>query len=75
MIFGVNTVPSRRRRGYAGMLLRRAVETARSQGRKGLVLTCKDHMIGYYARFGFQDEGFLGSNHGGVRWHQMRLTF
>ena len=75
MIFGVNTVPSHRCRGYAGTLIRRAIDDARAQGRKGLVLTCKVHKIPYYAKFGFQDEGFCGSMHGGVAWHQMRLTF
>lgn len=76
MIFGVNTVPSRRGRGYAGELIRRAVSDARAQGRKGLVLTCKAPMVHYYARFGFQDEGISeNSTHGGVVWHQMRLTF
>ena len=44
MIFGVNTVPEFRRRGCAERLLRRAIEDARAQGRRGLVLTCKDRM-------------------------------
>lgn len=39
MIFGVNTIPSYRRKGYAGELIQRAIEDARAQGRKGLVLT------------------------------------
>ena len=75
MIFGVNTVPRRRRRGYAEMLLRRAIADARAQGRKGLVLTCKDRLVHYYAKFGFVSEGVSGSTHGGVVWYQMRLTF
>ena len=75
MIFGVTTIPSHRCRGYAGMLIRRAIDDARKQGRQGLVLTCKAHKIAYYSKFGFQDEGFCGSMHGGVPWHQMRLTF
>ena len=75
MIFGVNTVPSCRRRGYAEMLLRRAIADARAQGRKGLVLTCKDRLVHYYAKFGFVSEGVSGSTHGGVVWYQMRLTF
>ena len=44
-------------------------------GRKGLVLTCKDKLVHYYARFGFVSEGVSGSTHGGVTWYQMRLTF
>ena len=46
------------------------------QGRKGLVLTCKERLIHYYAKFGFVDEGVSEkSTHGNVVWHQMRLTF
>ena len=76
MIFGVNTLPEYRKRGYAGELIRRAIADARQQGRKGLVLTCKERLVAYYAKFGFVDEGVSEkSTHGNVRWHQMRLTF
>ncbi len=76
MIFGVNTIPSCRKKGYAGMLIERAIEDARKQGRKGLVLTCKDKLVHYYAKFGFVNEGVSeNSTHGGVVWNQMRLTF
>lgn len=75
MIFGVNTLPEFRRRGLAGQLLRRAIADAKAQGRKGLVLTCKDRLVHYYASFGFVSEGVSGSTHGGVVWYQMRLTF
>lgn len=76
MIFGVNTLPEYRKRGHACELIRRAIADARQQGRKGLVLTCKERLIAYYAKFGFVDEGVSeNSTHGNVRWHQMRLTF
>lgn len=76
MIFGVNTIPAYRKHGYAGELIRRAIEDARKQGRKGLVLTCKDRLVHYYAKFGFTDEGVSEkSTHGNAVWHQMRLTF
>ena len=76
MIFGVNTLPEYRRHGYAGTLLRRAIDDAKQQGRKGLVLTCKERLIPYYAKFGFKDEGVSDkSTHGNVVWHQMRLVF
>lgn len=76
MIFGVNTLPEYRQHGYAGELLRCAIDDARKQGRKGLVLTCKERLIHYYAKFGFVDEGVSEkSTHGNVVWHQMRLTF
>ena len=76
MIFGVNTLPAYRKHGYAGELIRRAIEDAKQQGRKGLVLTCKDKLVPYYAKLGFQDEGVTDkSTHGNVVWHQMRLAF
>ena len=75
MIFGVNTLPEYRRQGVAESLLNRAIADARAQGRKGLVLTCKDRLVHYYAKFGFVSEGVSVSTHGGVVWYQMRLTF
>ena len=75
MIFGVDTAPEYRHHGYASMLLRAAVEDARTAGRAGLVLTCKDRLIGFYERLGFVNEGVSGSTHGDVTWYQMRLRF
>ena len=75
MIFGVNTVPSYRKRGCAGDLIKRAIADAKAQGRKGLVLTCKDRLVPYYAGFGFIHEGVSESVHGNAVWNQMRLTF
>ena len=75
MIFGVNTLPAYRRQGCAARLIERAIDDARAQGRKGLVLTCKERLVHYYAKFGFLDEGVCDSTHGGAVWRQMRLTF
>lgn len=75
MIFGVDTHPDHRRQGCAGQLLRHAIQQARHQGRKGLVLTCKEALLPYYAKFGFVKEGLSASTHGGAQWYQMRITF
>ncbi|NEG77413.1 GNAT family N-acetyltransferase [Bifidobacterium avesanii] len=75
MIFGVVTAPECRHRGLASLLMRRVVDDARGAGRRGLVLTCKDRLVGFYERFGYVDEGVSDSTHGNVVWHQMRLTF
>ncbi len=75
MIFGVTTLPEYRCRGFAGQLLKKAIADAKAQGRKGLVLTCKDRLVHYYAKFGFENEGVSESTHGNVAWNQMRLTF
>ena len=74
MIFGVDTHPAYRRRGCAGRLLEHVIAQARVQGRKGLVLTCKDKLVPYYSKFGFVSEGISQSTHGDVVWYQMRLT-
>ena len=56
--------------------MKRPGADARQQGRKGLVLTCKERLLPYYAKFGFQDEGVTDkSTHGNAAWHQMRLSF
>lgn len=75
MIFGVNTLPPYRRRGYAGQLLKRVIADAQSQGRLGCVLTCKEKLVHYYAGFGFHNEGKSASTHGGAVWYNMRLRF
>ena len=75
MIFGVNTLPAYRNHSYAGELLKRAIADAKDQGRKGLVLTCKDRLVHYYAKFGFENEGVSESVHGNIVWNQMRLKF
>lgn len=75
MIFGVNTLPACRRRGLAELLLRRCIDDARTQGRRGVVLTCKDKFVHYYEKFGFVSEGVSQSTHGGAVWYDMRLTF
>lgn len=75
MIFGVATLPEYQHRGYAARLLEHAIGQAREQGRAGLVLTCKEKLLHYYAKFGFVNEGVSSSEHGGALWYQMRLTF
>ncbi|KAA8671351.1 GNAT family N-acetyltransferase [Clostridium sp. MT-14] len=75
MIFGVNTIPEYRRQGCAEKIIDKVIADARTQGRKGLVLTCKEKLLHYYAKFGFKNEGISESTHGGAVWYDMRLTF
>ncbi len=75
MIFGVDTIPAYRRQGCAGRILEQVIADTLRAGRQGLVLTCKEHLVHFYAKFGFVSEGVSGSTHGGVQWYQMRLRF
>ncbi|MGN0244260.1 MAG: GNAT family N-acetyltransferase [Lachnospiraceae bacterium] len=75
MIFGVETAPEFRGKGYASVLMKRVIEDCREQERKGIVLTCKDKLLSFYEHFGFVNEGMSDSQHGGATWYEMRLTF
>lgn len=75
MIFGLNTLPSYQRQGYAAKIMNVMINMARQEKRKGLVLTCKDRLVPYYSKFGFKNEDVSSSVHGGVVWYQMRLEF
>ena len=75
MIFGVATSPEYQRQGYASMIMERVICDAKEQGRKGLVLTCKEHLLPFYEGFGFVNEGVSASVHGGAVWYDMRLRF
>ena len=75
-MYADHSLPQHRRRGYAGRLLNELISQARSQGRRGAVLTCKEILIPYYEKFGFINEGVSeGSVIGGVKWYQMRRSF
>ena len=75
MIFGVATHPEYQRRGLAAKVLQRAIAECKAEGRKGLILTCKEQKLHYYAKFGFVNQGVSVSEHGGALWYQMRLEF
>lgn len=75
MIFSVVTAPDERKHGYASLVMKKVIEDAKEQGRKGIVLTCKDKLLGFYSTFGFVSEGVSESTHRNVKWNQMRLTF
>ncbi|MED9969294.1 MAG: GNAT family N-acetyltransferase [Ruminococcus sp.] len=75
MLLSVAAHPLHRGKGFASMVMRRVISDSREQCRKGIVLTCKEQLIPFYQKFGFQNEGRSGSEHGGAIWYQMRLTF
>ena len=75
MIFGLNTMPEYRNRGVGGQLIEAFIDLAREEKRKGVILTCKEEKIPYYAKFGFVNEGESKSDHGGAKWYQMRIVF
>ena len=75
MIFSVVTAPEHRHRGYASNVMKQVIEETKDANRRGIVLTCKEHLIPFYSKFGFVNEGLSESTHGDAVWYQMRLTF
>lgn len=74
-IFGLDVAPHWQHMGIAGELMDYMIESARQKGRKGLILTCKDRLIGFYERFGYRNLGVSNSVHGGAVWYDMILEF
>lgn len=75
MVFGLDVLPQYQHQGYAHLLLNHIISEANKQKRKGVVLTCRQHLIGFYESFGFINEGVSASVHGDTVWYDMRLTF
>ena len=74
-IFGLDVIPEYQHQGLASRLMKHLIEDAREKGRKGLTLTCKDRLIGFYERFGYKNLGLSQSVHGGAVWYDMILEF
>lgn len=74
-IFGLDVLPDYRNQGIAAALMNHMIDDAKKKGRNGLILTCKDRLIHYYAKFGYENMGISNSVHGGAVWYDMILTF
>lgn len=74
MLLGLDVRPAYRHQGLAGRIVREYQKRCRDAGKKALILTCHDHLVGFYAGFGFQDLGLSSSVWGGEVWHDMIYT-
>ncbi|MBP3439437.1 MAG: GNAT family N-acetyltransferase [Sutterella sp.] len=74
-VFGFCVVPDMRGKGCAPALMKAFIEKARQEGRRGLILTCKEPLIHYYEQFGYVNRGVSKSVHGGAVWYDMELEF
>lgn len=74
-VFGLDVLPEYQHQGLASQLMEHLIEDARIRGRKGLILTCKDRLIGFYEKFGYRNLGVSASVHGGAVWYDMILEF
>lgn len=74
-VFGLDVLPKYRHQKIAGALLDFMVAYARERGKKGVILTCKEHLIHFYEKHGFFNFGVSASEHGGAVWYDMRNLF
>ena len=74
-VFGLDVLPDFRCHGVAGRLIDEFVLLAKKRGKKGVVLTCKEHLIHYYEKHGFVKYGLSDSCHGGATWYDMKCLF
>lgn len=71
MIFGLLVDPAYQKQGIAAKLMNHFMNVARQAGREKMVLTCKEHLIKYYEKFGYINQGVSQSTHGGAVWYDM----
>ncbi|SFH93049.1 Predicted N-acetyltransferase YhbS [Tindallia magadiensis] len=74
-VFGLDVLPEYRCQGVAAQLMMHMIDCAKQHSRKGVILTCKEHLIDYYSKFGFENLGVSESVHGGACWYDMMLSF
>lgn len=72
-VFGLDVHPDYQHQGLAHQLMEGYISLARQRGKKGIFLTCKDHLIGFYEGFGYQHLGVSSSTHGEAKWNDMYL--
>ena len=74
VVFALAVWPEFQKRGISRQLMTRFVEEARGHRKGNILLLCKQHLIAYYERLGFEHVSLSRSTHGGAEWHEMRLA-
>ena len=64
-------LPEYQRQGIAEKLMKDMMEKSREAKREKMILTCKERLIHYYEKFGYENKGISESVHGGVVWYDM----
>ena len=74
-VFGLDVHPDYQHQGIASKLMQHMIHMTKLRQKKGIILTCKSHLIPFYESFGYIHQGQANSNHGGATWHSMLLEF
>lgn len=74
-VFGLDVLPKYQHHGFAAELMKAFIRQAEQEKRRGVILTCKKHLLSYYEKFGYVNSGISASTHGGSVWYDMILKF
>lgn len=74
VVFSLAVLPGQRGKGLGARLMRHFIAQARLQGRRRVLLLCKEGLVPFYVRLGFTDLGLSACTHGGAQWREMGLT-
>lgn len=74
MVFGLDVLPDYQRNGYAAELMKHFIQFAKTENKAAVLLTCKEHLVPYYEKFGYVSQGVSASTHGGAKWYDMKLS-
>jgi ribosomal protein S18 acetylase RimI-like enzyme len=74
IIFSLAVHPDYQGKKVSSHLLTEFLLRARKMNKTQVLLLCKNHLINYYKKFDFIDDGESSSTHGGYYWHQMSLV-
>lgn len=73
LLMGLDVLPEYQRQGLATEIMRTYAAREKAKGRRALVLTCLDDLVGMYTKMGFTDRGMSASVWGGEAWHEMDM--
>lgn len=73
-IYSLAVHPTYGRCGVGHLLMQTMIKKSEQDGRKGVILTCKDKLLPFYEQFGYENLGVSASVHGGAVWYDMLLN-
>ncbi|XPV77509.1 MAG: GNAT family N-acetyltransferase [Desulfovibrio sp.] len=74
VIFSLSVHPDFQSAGIASLLMREYIDSAKKYGCETILLLCKEELVKFYERFGYENRGASSSSHGGSVWLEMALN-
>lgn len=71
ILLGLDVLPEYQGHGLGRAIMTEYSRREKERGRRRLILTCLENLVGMYEKFGFVDLGISGSSWGGEEWHEM----